>query len=57
MPLVDFQCTKCDTKKEKLVKDTTELQVCECGYPMVKQIGKPNFELKGKGWFKDGYSK
>jgi len=57
MPLVDFTCCKCSTTKEKLVKDVTELQVCDCGYIMTRQVGKTNFELKGKGWFKDGYSK
>lgn len=57
MPLVDFECTKCGVEKERLVKSTTEVLVCECGNPMFKRVGKPNFELKGKGWFKDGYTK
>ena len=57
MPLVDFECTKCGVEKESLVKNTTEVLVCECGSPMFKRVGKSNFELKGKGWFKDGYSK
>ena len=57
MPLVEFNCTTCDITTEKLVKDTTELQVCTCGSVMTKQIGKANFELKGKGWYKDGYTK
>jgi len=57
MPLVDFVCTNCGTQKEALVKHTTEALVCTCGRPMLKRVGKPNFELKGAGWFKDGYTK
>lgn len=29
---------------------------CEKEGTMVKQMGKSNFELKGGGWAKDGYS-
>lgn len=57
MPLVDFKCKKCGTEKEKLVKDPSAVQECDCGDAMTKQISKANFELKGKGWFKDGYTK
>ena len=57
MPLVDFKCTKCEISEEKLVKDPATPQVCKCGSMMTKQIGKANFELKGKGWYKDGYTK
>lgn len=57
MPLADFKCTKCSTEKELLVKNTKEFVKCDCGCYMTAQVGTPNFALKGKGWFKDGYTK
>ena len=54
MPLFDFKCDRCFEEKEKMVK-VGEPVLCECGKQMTQQVGKVHFELKGKGWFKDGY--
>lgn len=57
MPLFDFVCPTCGEKKERLVKQPAAEVCCEvCHKPMLKQVGKSNFELKGSGWFKDGYN-
>jgi putative FmdB family regulatory protein len=56
MPLFDFVCPACGIKKEVLVKQQGAEVCCDtCHNPMQKQVGKSNFELKGSGWFKDGY--
>lgn len=57
MPLYDFTCPKCNTTQEVFLKynsDTTP--VCDCGEPLVKQVGKTSFVLKGDNWAgKKGY--
>lgn len=56
MPLFDFVCPTCGEKKELLVKQPAVEVCCEtCHTPMQKQVAKSNFELKGSGWFRDGY--
>lgn len=58
MPIYDYKCSKCYKKFERLVKDKDELVACECGYIASREFPDTfNFELKGDGWFKDGYSK
>lgn len=58
MPLYDFLCGKCNFQKEALVKTSDDEVWCpRCDTLMRKQITSPsNFQLKGQGWFKDGYS-
>jgi len=57
VPIFDFKCDNCDTVVEKLVKSAeTELKCNKCGASMSRQVGLSNFQLKGSGWFKDGYS-
>lgn len=56
MPLVEFTCDKCGIEKESLVKSTYDVKLCDCGATMRRMVGKTSFSLKGKGWFKDGYS-
>jgi len=56
MPLAEFTCSNCGKSREVLIKDPKGDLRCECGILMTRQIGKSNFSLKGKGWFKDGYS-
>ena len=57
MPLLDVECKECGVRKEVLVPTTTAPVICNCGRIMNTLITAPNFELKGTGWFKDGYSK
>ena len=57
MPLYDYVC-KCGTTKEALVKTSLDEVWCpRCDSLMERIITTPsNFQLKGSGWFKDGYS-
>jgi len=58
MPLYDYVCPKCQRNFERLVKDKDEVIVCECGSIATRQMPNTlNFELKGLGWFKDGYAR
>ena len=56
MPVFNYVCDSCGETKEKLGK-YSDIIVCDCGKEMRKGVAKVAFELKGKGWFKDGYSK
>ncbi len=60
MPLYDYKCNNCgkilrDIKQQ--ITDTSDYICPVCNKPMNKIITKSYFELKGKGWFKDGYNK
>lgn len=59
MPIRDFRCPACQTVVEKIVRhDDAQTHVCEkCSAELVvvKEPTRTSFELKGKGWFKDGY--
>lgn len=55
MPIFDVKCSNCGAEKEVILRLSEEVTGCECGGEFRKQVGKMNFELKGKGWFKDGY--
>ena len=57
MPIYDYECKKC---KRIFEKWSTEKNI-KCPYCNSKQIKKiismTSFQLKGDGWFKDGYTK
>ena len=55
MPLFEFKCPKCKESKEIILKSYLEPLPCKCGCQMERQVARVNFELKGDGWFKDGY--
>lgn len=57
MPLFEYLCPKCDTSFEYILNLTEPMdRTCpECGCEMERVISKPNFSLKGGGWFKDNY--
>lgn len=58
MPTYTYRCAKCESVLEVRQKMTDEpLTRCEkCGTKTLsKVITNGNFQLKGKGWFKDGY--
>lgn len=57
MPIYEFKCSSCKDKLERIQKLRDPPPVCEkCKVEMEKQISASNFELKGGGWAKDGYS-
>ncbi len=67
MPLYEYKCEKCGVHIEKLQGINDEpLKVCDkkiepknksCGGELKKMISQTSFQLKGGGWYKDGYSK
>jgi putative FmdB family regulatory protein len=55
MPIFEYHCPKCGANFEKIVRSSDAQVPCPCGHELKRQIGKSNFQLKGTGWFKDGY--
>jgi len=68
MPLYEYKCCNCHTTFEWLARhgdldENGKAIGLKCPYcftmdkdNFVKQISLTNFELKGEGWYKDGYS-
>ena len=59
MPIYSYQCTKCYQVFDQLksVADR-DIQYCPyCGAYCNRIVELNTFQLKGKGWAKDGYSK
>ena len=62
MPLYDFKCESCDYIEEVLTSSAGSAEIIltcpECEKEtMRRQIGLSSFQLKGGGWYKDGYTK
>ena len=56
MPVYEFEC-QCGQVVEELVKMGTEEIECPKCHKMAKKIiSKCSFELKGGGWYADGYA-
>jgi len=56
MPVYEFQC-KCGHIAEELVRMDTESIECPKCHAKAKKIISPcSFELKGGGWYADGYA-
>jgi putative FmdB family regulatory protein len=56
MPIYEFECPN-GTITSKLVKmGTKEIDCPKCHQKARKIISRCTFELKGAGWFADGYS-
>lgn len=56
MPVYEFECD-CGNNFEELVKMGTRIQECPKCNKKAKKIMSPcTFELKGGGWYADGYS-
>ena len=58
MPLHAYQCTKCDNEFEEIQKfSDPPLEKCEeCGGKLERLMGSSSFQLKGDGWYRDGYT-
>jgi len=55
MPLYSFKCAKCGEEKEVIQKYSDKPPKC-CRKQMTRTFPKTtSFELKGTGWYKDGY--
>ena len=56
MPVYEFECS-CGKVSEELVKMGTHSITCpQCGKRANKILSACSFELKGGGWYADGYS-
>lgn len=58
MPVYEYECPQCNKVLEVQQKMTDEpLATCpECGGGVKKLISMSSFQLKGGGWYADGYS-
>jgi putative FmdB family regulatory protein len=61
MPIYVYECQECSVVKEELQKSTeeplTDCEGCNGENSLKRIIGLSSFQLKGGGWYEDGYSK
>lgn len=58
MPRYEYRCTRCGQVREvtqRITEDPIAGMVCGCGGRMSRIISNSSFQLKGGGWYKDGY--
>ena len=59
MPIYKFKCSECEHEFTLIrkISDSSEV-ICECCSSSLtnKLVSSTSFSLKGKGWYKDGYS-
>ena len=58
MPIYEYQCDKCSKIYEiwQKISGTPPDKCTECGGPLHKLVSLSSFQLKGGGWYVDGYS-
>ncbi len=58
MPMYEYKCKKCGEEFEAMQKHSdAPLTDCRsCDGTVEKLISKSSFQLKGSGWYADGYS-
>ena len=62
MPYYSYRCNRCGFQDEMFseVKNRDKSLPCEqegCTGNMIREFEAPAFQLKGDGWYKDGYTK
>ena len=58
MPLYEFQCEVCTNIEEQIQKfEVEEIDCPVCNNKAKRIISLSSFELRGGGWYKDGYQK
>jgi len=56
MPVYQYRCKKCGAESQEIQRMGEPPAICKkCDIPMERKIGRTNFALRGRGWFKDGY--
>jgi len=58
MPVYEYECKKCGKVHEvwQSLKDAPLAECPECKGEVAKIISQSTFQLKGGGWYADGYS-
>ncbi len=58
MPIYEYRCLDCDKNHEIIQKFSDKpLKICpSCGGKLEKKLSLSAFQLKGEGWYKDGYA-
>lgn len=58
MPIYEYQCQACRKDHEIIQKlSDPPLAICPaCGGELKKKLSLSAFQLKGGGWYKDGYA-
>ena len=58
MPIYEYRCTKCGHLIEIIQKlSDRPLRKCpECSGRLEKLVSRASFQLKGGGWYSEGYS-
>jgi len=56
MPVYEFECTKGHITEELVPMGTKHVKCTKCNHKAKKIISPCSFELKGGGWYADGYS-
>lgn len=58
MPVYEYECPACDKVIEVQQRITDDpLSTCpDCGGEVKKLVSMSSFQLKGGGWYSDGYS-
>jgi len=58
MPIYEYECTSCSNVFEAFQRMTeSPLTVCpDCAGAVKKLVSRSSFQLKGGGWYSDGYS-
>ena len=59
MPIYEYQCSECGEIVERLQKvGDRQLRTCpQCSGRMQKLVSRTSFQLKGGGWYDQGYTK
>lgn len=58
MPVYEYECKKCETiiEVQQKMADDPLTECPECKGPVNKIMSMNSFQLKGGGWYADGYS-
>jgi len=58
MPIYEYQCEKCNKVHEfwQKISDAPVLECPDCCGALHKLVSLSSFQLKGGGWYVDGYS-
>ena len=58
MPVYEYECDKCEKvfEVQQRISDAPLEKCPECEAPVRKLMSMSSFQLKGGGWYSDGYS-